>query len=81
MNDEEFNFIQGQIQAITSVITEIISVLPPTDAARVAEHLAISQEVDNNNDSDDDTPEIQSQARNKVLDAYIELLQAVASPD
>ena len=79
MNDEEFEFVQGQISAITSTLAVVISTMPQLSAAQAALQLAVTQETDNMEDAANGTSERHASSRNSMLSAFVELLQSASS--
>lgn len=78
MENEEFDFLSGQINALSSVINILISNLEALPAAQGALQLAIAMEEQKLSDAEDGTPERTAHIRNTLLENYVALLSAVA---
>lgn len=77
MNEEELAAIRGQQAAMGLLLTQLISHLPPVQAAQAAVSLAIEREAVRNG-ADYATPETEIATTEALLDGYLALLSAVA---
>lgn len=78
MNQNEIEGMHGQISALSSALTAIISSLPPAQAAQAAIELKMANESDKQFDAEDETPPLQANARDTTVQALLQLLSAVA---
>ena len=78
MTQEEFDGLIGRTEALSAVLTTVISTLPALSAARAALELKIEQETQRQEDQAAGTPKATSDVRNAILDSYVGLLSSVA---
>lgn len=78
MNEEELQSMQGQIQALGMVMTNLLPSLGPVEAAQAAVGLAIALEEAKIEDLNGETPPAQAFARNGIAQAYLDLLSAIS---
>ena len=78
MEKEDFEVLSGQVAALNTVLTKLLTTLTPYQAAVMAAEVAIEKES-LRDVSDYATPEKELAVQERMLDAYIELLSAVAN--
>ena len=78
MNDETIEHMQGQLLALSNVLTAIISSLPPLIAAKAALYLQIEEESQKKQDANEGADDAVTRARSGINEAYIETLQSVS---
>ena len=78
MEKEDFEALSGQVAALNTVLTKLLTTLTPYQAAVMAAEVAIEKES-LRDVSDYATPEKELAVQERMLDAYIELLSAVAN--
>lgn len=76
--NERLDTLQGQMRAVTEVVTALILASTPETAARAAVQLAIGREVALEEDGINETPSAEARARDETLTAYLGLLSARA---
>ncbi|TDS82605.1 hypothetical protein [Comamonas sp. JUb58] len=69
--------IEGQLQALSLVVTQLITTLTPVQAAQVATGLAIDRNA-LREEGHADTPLAVIETQEQVLDAYLALLSSCA---
>lgn len=78
MNEDDFDFIAGQVSALFMTTTALITTLSPVQAAEVSAQLALSHQDAMKSDRDHGVPDSIGDARNGLLEAIQNLLQGVA---
>jgi hypothetical protein len=76
MTTMEIEAINGRIEALSMVMTAVISQMDKLPAARAAADLAMEQMTQ----KDMEEPSEQTQSKHAVVDAYLGLLSAVSKP-
>lgn len=79
MNEYDLAAANGRIEALHHALTAVISALPPVVAAHAAVTLAAALDVATEEDATDDVPPEQSNSRDQVGRAYLDLLHSVAA--
>lgn len=78
MENEQYDVLQGQLQALSMVISTILSNQDPLNAAQMAVHLKMSQLEEQALDTENETPPRNSKIRDSLLESYLDLLSAAA---
>lgn len=73
---EQIEEMQGQLLALNTVISRLVGMLTPLQAAQMAVDLKIEQETVRDM-SDYSTPEQTIQTQESILGCYVDLLSAV----
>ena len=76
MDEETIERLNGSLAGISSVMAALISTLSPLQAAQMALSLKISNEDDKTFDEPTETPH--AEARNGIVEGYLNLLQSVS---
>lgn len=76
--NEEIESMQGQLFALSSVLTAVISSLGQYEAAQAATHLMIDMEEQAQEDAKSGTNTLESRSRDRVESAYLALLKSKA---
>lgn len=71
MTDREIDAIEGQIQALSMVMTALIGAMDKMTLARTGCALAVEQQIQK---KDTQTPPDQASMRDLLIDAYLSLL-------
>lgn len=69
---------KGQVAALASMVTLLVTALTPVQAAGMAVQLEMERQNMISSDYDDQTSEEAAEARNTMIGAYLQLLSAVA---
>lgn len=67
---------KGQVAALSSMVSMLVMLLTPVQAAKMAVQLEIERQNLIGNDYDDQTSEEAAEARNTMIGAYLQLLSA-----
>jgi TRAP-type C4-dicarboxylate transport system permease large subunit len=70
--------VKGEVAALASMVSMLVSALTPVQAAEMAVRLEIERQALLDNDYDDQTSEQAVASRNAMIGAYLQLLSAVA---
>lgn len=77
MTESDIDSINGRMQAMSLVLVQLLQALTPVQAARAALSLAIERES-LQTEADPETPQVELQATDSMLGAYLDLLSAVS---
>lgn len=76
---DQIDSMQGQLMAISMILTALIRDISPTSAANMAAELTAMRDREKVTDWGNELPPKEALSRDTILEAYIELLNAVSS--
>lgn len=77
MNEETFESLTGQVQALSLVLTSIITAMPPHEAGAAERNLRATHDVEREQDDLQETISERAKAsRDGIVGAYLGLLDA-----
>lgn len=76
MEQEQLDVVIGHTEALSMVLTVVISALPAVTAAEAAVRLAMAREQQREEDQSQSIPPATVRAREGLIDGYLSLLSA-----